>query len=109
MDPGLPSEAICHRFPTTGTSLLHVATASNMTNVTEKLAAKDRGVMEVDDIGDAALHSAAQYGYIPGGEILLKNGAYCVAKSRSGRTPLVAAAIRVLRYFSIYIIPTSST
>lgn len=93
-DPGVPSEAICHGFPTTGTNLLHMATAANMTDITERLAAKDRAVMEVDDIGDAAMHSAAQYGHIPGDEILLKNCAYCDAKSRTGKSPLVVTAIR---------------
>jgi ankyrin repeat protein len=84
------------RRPTTGTTLLHLASTANLTDVVEHLASAGDVIHKVDDNEETAFHAAAQRGHVEVGEILHGKGANYDAQSKSGITPLSKAARQVM-------------
>ncbi|KAJ5111182.1 hypothetical protein N7532_001717 [Penicillium argentinense] len=81
-------------FPEDGTTLLHVAAASDLIDVIEFVLERNDDVAMKDNRGNTALHLAARRDHITAGKILRKRGADCDAKNEAGITPLVEAASR---------------
>ncbi|KAI9043131.1 uncharacterized protein KD926_004314 [Aspergillus affinis] len=74
------------------TTLLHIGSASNMTDIIKDLVCRKIYLNEEDSIGSTALHYAANYGSTEAAEILLRSGADINLKNQRSVTPLVSAA-----------------
>ncbi|CAI7633130.1 unnamed protein product [Penicillium crustosum] len=83
------SSAAC---PATGTTVLHMAASANMIDVIIPLLSGDEYVEKTDEVGNTALHFAAQAGHTTTGKILQERGANREAKNNNGATPLMEAA-----------------
>ncbi|KAJ5640058.1 uncharacterized protein N7484_007920 [Penicillium longicatenatum] len=86
-----PHDLAC---PAKGTTLLHIAAATNLVDIIEPALLNGEDVTREDENRSTALHLAARWGHIPAGKILLDKGADHEARCRNGRTPLIEAARR---------------
>ncbi|KAJ6115306.1 hypothetical protein N7486_001084 [Penicillium sp. IBT 16267x] len=78
--------------PSDGSTLLHIAAATNLIDVMESVLLNGEDVATQDGNGSTAFHLAAQWGHILAGKLLLEKGAEREARCKRGRTPLIEAA-----------------
>ncbi|PLN78250.1 ankyrin repeat-containing domain protein [Aspergillus taichungensis] len=78
--------------PRRSVTLLHIASANNLPDITDCLLSKGVSVDERDSDGNTALHHAAGSGNAAIAELLLHRGADITAKNLGQRTPLAYAA-----------------
>ena len=78
--------------PGDGTTLLHIASRSNLQSVIPAILQSGTDIEEQDNVGDRALHYAARRGHEKLTNMLLEKGAEAGAKNKSGSTPLIQAA-----------------
>ncbi|KAJ5999409.1 hypothetical protein N7451_007219 [Penicillium sp. IBT 35674x] len=80
--------------PANGTTLLHMAAATNLVDIIDSLLSNGGNVSIRDENGSTAFHSAAKGGHIPVGIKLLEKKADPEARCEFGKTPLIEAAGR---------------
>jgi len=78
--------------PQDATTLLHIASGSNLQSVVRLLLQRDIVIEAEDILGDRALHYAAREGHKEVVEMLLKANAILEVKNRIGITPIERAA-----------------
>ncbi|KAJ5548418.1 hypothetical protein N7513_005652 [Penicillium frequentans] len=78
--------------PAKGTTLLHIAAATNLVDLIESMLSKGEDVAREDGNGSTAFHLAARGGHVLAGKVLLEKGADQDARCRNGMTPLIEAA-----------------
>jgi ankyrin repeat protein len=74
------------------TTLLHIASNSNLQSIIPAILQSGTDIDEQDDSGDRALHYATRRGHEKLANMLLEKGAEAGAKNKSGSTPLIQAA-----------------
>lgn len=79
--------------PASGSTLLHVASKSNLRATVRLILDEGRQVDERDDAGNTALHHAARYGHMEMVNILIDRGADIKAKTKSQNTTLELAVV----------------
>ena len=80
------------KCPQVGSTLLHVASSSNLRSAVQILLSGSAKVDERDDSGNTALHYAARWGHKDLVKMLLDIGADIVATNKDGATALERAA-----------------
>jgi ankyrin repeat protein len=80
------------KCPAPGSTLLHVASSSNLQSTVRLLLAKGTSIEEEDKLGNRALHYAARWGHKELISMLLDEQARIGPRSRNGSTPLEKAA-----------------
>ena len=80
------------RYPSNSSTLLHIASASNLRSVVRILGNDTLNVNEGDSSGRTPLHYAAQWGHEELTNMLLEAGAKVHVKDHDENTPLVGAA-----------------
>jgi ankyrin repeat protein len=82
-DPACPPE---------NTTIIHMAAASNLVDIIERVSSKSEKVASKDGVGNTPFHLAARHGHIAVGKALLEKAADCETTNKSGKTPLIEAA-----------------
>ncbi|CAI7677649.1 unnamed protein product, partial [Penicillium manginii] len=78
--------------PPRGTNILHMAAAANLVDMIISVLSDEEDIERKDEVGNTALHFAAQAGHTIAGKILQERGANREAKNNIGATPLMEAA-----------------
>ncbi|RDW91018.1 hypothetical protein BP5796_02183 [Coleophoma crateriformis] len=79
------------RLPAWNTTLLHVASSSNLQITVQRLIAKGTDVEQMDDDGNSAMYYAARFGHTKIIESLSDAGAQLEVQNKNYSTPLKAA------------------
>ncbi|KAH0536065.1 hypothetical protein FGG08_007031 [Glutinoglossum americanum] len=80
------------KHPAPGSTLLHIASSSNLQSTVRILIERDKHVEAIDIFGNRALHNAARWGHKELANILLNAGAEIGAKNGDQSTALKRAA-----------------
>ena len=81
-----------YKCPEYGSTLLHIASSSNLQSTVQLLLQQGGSIEEEDSSGNRALHYAALWGHIDLASMLLDAHAEIGVKNKAGGTPLVQAA-----------------
>jgi ankyrin repeat domain-containing protein 50 len=82
----------CDECPVACTTLLHIASSSNLQSMISVILQSGADIEEQDSSGYRALHYSARRGHEKLTNMLLEKGAEAGAKNKFGNTPLIQAA-----------------